>query len=154
MFRHILLPIEFSGASRRALDVAVDLTRAHGARLTVLHVYEASSPTLAYAAATRADKLTWPGAVRARAELDPVVARLRARGVRAEGVLRFGLVRDQVFEAARERGVDLIVTSTRGRSGLARVWYGSVSEQIARGSTVPVLVVPRASDNVVRFRRA
>ncbi len=161
MFHHILVATDLSCASERAIDVAARLTRAHRARLTVVHVYEVSAPTLARTAPAVAER-TWPGAARARAKLQAIVERLRACGLRAESALRFGSIRSQIVEAASDRGVDLIVMGTRGRRGLAHVWYGSVAGEIVRGSTVPVLAVPAAreathrgrSGNVVRLRRA
>jgi nucleotide-binding universal stress UspA family protein len=80
------------------------------------------------------------------------VNRLRGKGLRAEGALRFGSVADEIFAVALEREVDVIVTGTRGRKGFARAWYGSIAEQIIRGSAVPVLAVPEAIDNVLRFK--
>jgi len=152
VFDHILLATDLSRASERAAEVAAGLTRAYGARLTVLHVYEVSSATLAGTPHEVAER-TWPGGVRARTELDRVVNRLRGRGLRADGALRFGSVAEGIFEVALERRVDLIVTGTHGRKGLARAWYGSIAEQIIRGSAVPVLVVPETIDNVLRLRR-
>ncbi len=155
MFHHILLANDLSSASERAVCVAADLTRAHGGRLTVVYVYEATASTVGDTAPAVAER-TWPGGVRARRALDGVVDRLRARGLQADGSLRFGMVADQIFAAALERRVDLIVMGTGQRRGFARVWYGSVAERVVRGATVPVLAVPAAGaqDNVVPFRHA
>jgi nucleotide-binding universal stress UspA family protein len=155
MFHHILLANDLSSASERAGWVAADLARAHGGRLTVVHVYEATASTLGGTAPAVAER-TWPGGIRARRALDRIVERLRARGVRADGSLRFGVVTDQLFAAASERRVDLIVMGTGQRRGLARVWYGSVAERVVRNATVPVLAVPAAGahDNVVPLRDA
>jgi nucleotide-binding universal stress UspA family protein len=154
MFDHILLATDLSGASEHALGVAAALTRAHGACLTVLHVYEATASALADVAPAMAER-TWPGGRRARRALDGVVDRLRARGLRAEGALRFGVVADEIFGAVLKEDVDLVVMGTGRRRGLARVWYGSVAERVVRDATVPVLAVPGVAvqDNVVRFRQ-
>jgi nucleotide-binding universal stress UspA family protein len=153
MFHHILLATDLSDASDSALAVAAALTRAHGGRLTVLHVYEATAAALADTSPAVAER-TWPGGSRARRALDRVVGRLRARGLRVEGILRFGMVAEQIFQATSGHGIDLVVMGTGRRRGLARVWYGSVSERVVRGASVPVLAVPAcvAPDNVVQFR--
>jgi nucleotide-binding universal stress UspA family protein len=149
-FDHVLLATDFSDVSERALEPAAVLTRALGARLTVLHVYAASPSTVAATAPAVAER-TWPGAIRARACLDRTVMRLRARGLQVEGVLRLGLPPEQIVAGAVERGADLIVIGTRGRKGLARIWYCSVAEQVVRRSPVPVLAMPGGRDNVIRL---
>jgi nucleotide-binding universal stress UspA family protein len=153
MFHHILLATDLSELSERALGVAAALTRVHGGRLTVVHVYEATASALGDTAPAVAER-TWPGGIRARRALDGVVDRLRGRGLQVDGSLRFGAVADQVLATALERRVDLIVMGTCRRRGLARVWYGSVAERVVRGAPVPVLAVPAAGaqDNVVRLR--
>jgi nucleotide-binding universal stress UspA family protein len=144
---HILLATDFSDMSDRAMELAAGLARALRARVTVVHVYEtaeAASPATAVAAVR-----TWPRAIRARAEIDRIVDWFRARGVKAEGALRFGLLPERILEVVREIGADLIVTGTHARKGVARFWYGSVAEQILRQSPIPVLAaVPRDCDEL------
>lgn len=155
MFQHILLATDLTGSSEGATGVAAALGRAHGGRLNVLHVYEATASALADTAPAVAER-TWPGGIRARRALDGVVDRLRARGLRVEGFLRFGVIAEQIFAAADRSGADLIVMGTGRHRGLARVWYGSVAERVVRGARVPVLAVPGSSarDNVVQLRTA
>ncbi len=154
MFSHILLATDLTRASEPALHVAATLSRVRGGRLTVLHVYEVTAHVLGETPPAVAER-TWPGGVRARRALDGVVHRLRAHGLQADGALRFGMVSDQVVGAAVEHGVDVVVMGTGRRRGLARAWYGSVTDAVVRGASVPVLAVPGAgvSENVVRFRR-
>jgi len=160
VFHHILLATDFSDASEAALELAAGLARAVGARVTVLHVCETSearSPATA-----RVAERTWPRAIRARTEIERAVDRLRARGVSAEGALRFGLLPERIVEIAREIGADLVVTGTHARKGLERFWYRSVAEEFLRHSPIPILAaVPRERDdelpcepaNVVQLRR-
>jgi nucleotide-binding universal stress UspA family protein len=159
VFQHILLATDFSEASERAVELAAGLGRALRARVTVLHVYPSASATPPQlAAAARA----WPGAIRAQARIDRTVDRVRARGVEADGMLRFGLLPERIVEVALELAADLIVVGTHGRKGLARMWYGSFAEEVLRESHIPVLAavphdraddVPYARDNVIELRR-
>ncbi len=154
MFRHVLIATDLSDVSERALDVAAGLSRALRARLTVLHVYEASLSMVAGADAAVAER-TWPGAIRARARLDRAVDPLRASGLDVEGALRLGFPPEQIVEGALEREVDLIVMGTRGRKGLARLWYPSVAAQVVRSSPIPVLMLRGdGRDNVIPLRRS
>lgn len=150
MFQRILLATDFSVASEGAFSMATALARAHCARLTVLHVYEVSAQTLAGMSDAEAER-TWPGPIRVREELDRLVTGLRATGVRADGLIRFGMPALRIPEVVRQEGVDLVVTGTKSRKGLARVWYGSVAEQVLRSSSAPVLAVPIAT-NVIAIR--
>lgn len=160
VFDHILLATDLSGASEHALGVAAELTRAHGGGLTVLHVYEATASALADTAPAVAER-TWPGGRRARRALDDVVHRLRARGLQADGALRFGTVAEEIVDVAHRQDIDLIVMGAgRRRGGIARVWYGSVADRVVRDATVPVLAVPAPAGpveagqgNVIRLRR-
>ena len=152
MLEGILLATDLTLASERALDLAAGLSRSLRARLTVVHVYAVSPSTLAGTPPAVAER-TWPGGVRARAALDAVAERLRARGLRVESSLRFGAVREQIVEAAIESGSGLIVTGTHARKGLARLWHVSVAEEVVRHSPVPVLAVPASPARVIRLDR-
>ena len=63
------------------------------------------------------------------------------------GLLEGGAAKE-ILRASREEGADLIVMSTRGRSGLARVWPGSVAMGVVREAALPVLLVRCLSDPV------
>ncbi len=150
MFDHVLLATDFSSATERALEAAAVLARDLRARLTVLHVYPVFSATPEIA------ERTWPGGIRSRARLDRVVDDLRGRGLHVEGALRFGHPAGEIVEVAIESGADLIVTGTHGRRGLARIWCGSVAEQVTRRSPIPVLALPVStgtSDTIPRRQR-
>ena len=148
MFEHILLATDLSETSEGASRIATALARAHASRLTLLHVYEVSAHTLAGMPDAEAER-TWPGPIRVRGELDAIATGLRATGIRADVVFRFGDPAQRIAEVAREEGVDLVVTGTHRRTGLRRLWYGSVTEEVLRHSGVPVLAVPVRSANVI-----
>ena len=63
-------------------------------------------------------------------------------GLKVEHRLEGGHAGEQVCRRARDLGVDLIVTSTHGRTGLKRILLGSTAEYIVRHASCPVLVVP------------
>lgn len=142
MFHHILLATDLLDVSERALAVATALARGAAARLTILYVYEVSAQTLAGTSPAVAER-TWPGPMRLRKELDRLATGLRATGVRADAVIEFGEPALRIAEVARLQDVDLVVTGTHGRRGLARIWHGSVAERVLRRcSSAPFLAVP------------
>lgn len=144
-FRRILVPVDGSPGSDRALHEAVRLAKALGARLRLLHVM---------------DKLNWAsGFESATAYAEDVLPRMReagekllARGLReavqagveadSELVLESaGRLCDNVGEEAQRWNADLIVAGTEGRRGVDRLLIGSGAEQIVRHASVPVLLV-------------
>jgi len=61
--------------------------------------------------------------------------------VPSEAVLRVGNPHVEIIEAAEELGIDLIILSTHGRTGLAHVFLGSTAERVVRHAGCPVLIV-------------
>lgn len=145
--KHIVVTTDFSQLADMAVPAAADLARRLGAKLTLANVVTSERPTPPdpdapfYNVAQRlwdADK-----------ELEgQVTASLRERAQKLEGVDvgvavgRGGAV-DGIVTLAREIGADLIVISSQGRTGLARVLLGSVAEEMARVSPIPVLIWKR-----------
>src|SRR5687767_2106149 len=78
----------------------------------------------------------------AEAYLQGVAERARAAGVaQVETSVWYGPASDAIVAAARVRGIDLIVMSSHGRSGLGRLIFGSVAETVLRGTTTPILLI-------------
>ena len=73
--------------------------------------------------------------------LASIAATLRARSLDVSYAIRSGRPDEEIVEAARDAGVDLIAMSTHGRSGLGRLLFGSVAEQVLRRADVPVLMI-------------
>jgi universal stress protein A len=58
-------------------------------------------------------------------------------------IIRYGRAHDEIVKCAEEQKADLIVMGTHGRTGLAHLLVGSVTERVVRTSKVPVLTVPQ-----------
>lgn len=142
-FRRILHASDFSPASRPAFRRALDLARANRARLTLVHVYSPVIPMMGegYAPAQVYDK--WFADVRADAErrLGRLVAQAKKRGVRAKGLVLEGIPHERIVRAARSTRADLIVLGTHGRTGLGRLFLGSVAARVVTLAPCPVLTV-------------
>lgn len=140
--QRILAPTDFSPGAEPALRWAMGLAERFGARVTLLHVLDLSLGALA---GLSPDVAAMPATVeladRARADAHEQMRRLVARFPDATSLLREGTARAAIIEVAREIGADLIVMGTHGRTGLAKVFFGSVAEHVVRHSPVPVLTV-------------
>jgi nucleotide-binding universal stress UspA family protein len=138
--KHILVPVDFSVLSAQAVDYAVELAKALGAKITLLHAYE--PPAIGYPD-TAGLALEVAEACRRSAEtaLDTEARERAASGLSLTHELRQGPAWIEIVEAAKERGADLIVMGTHGRGGLSHFLLGSVAERVVRSSPIPVLTV-------------
>ena len=108
-FARILHASDFSPASRRAFDDAVGLAKANGAELTLVHVLEPLIPWTegAYVSPQTYDRLLTSARTVAAKQLDALVRKAKAAGVRAAGRLVDGNPRDAVPRAAKRSHADL-----------------------------------------------
>ena len=143
-WKTILVPHDFSSSANHAAAIARDEAKAHGSKLLLLHVIQLPSQFQADAAivpeGTGAPISLREFAVKqAEAHLEDLSARLAKDGVTAQTFLRIGNPVDEILTFVVENGVDLIVMGTHGRSGVAKMLAGSVTERIVRAADVPVL---------------
>jgi len=139
--KSILVPIDYSPPSRKALNYAVSVAQQFKAKLTLLTVVEPmGTPDFAasFPLVMEDDKLM----ALAKKDLEGVMKSARVpRGMVEKILVRFGRSFHEITEAARTRKVDLIIISTHGYSGLKHVLLGSTTERVVRHAPCPVLVV-------------
>lgn len=134
----ILVPVDASDGSKRAVQLAAGLAAATGAMLDILHVSYFDADTDA--------KESWlPDAIAGSAGLEEQKALEQARGyvpdsVSAEYHRRTGSPAEEILQFAKVRSVDLIVVGCRGLGFVEGVLLGSVSQMIVERAAVPVLV--------------
>jgi len=138
----LLVPVDFSDFSERALAVAADLAQTFGATLHLVHVY----PAAAYVAPPLVAGPVVVGQFRDESQraFDAFVARVKGElKVGIESSLMEGVPHVEILRCATDVKADMIVIGTHGRTGLDHLLLGSVAERVVRGSRVPVLTVPR-----------
>jgi nucleotide-binding universal stress UspA family protein len=138
----ILVPIDGSRYSARALEVAIDLARALDADLIVLHVVDLAR--VAMMSGGQAQLI--PGSleelqIEGRRVADEAVARAMPT-VRASARIVQGAPVELILQIAAETSPRFIVIGTHGRTGFNRALMGSVAEGVARRAPVPVMIVP------------
>lgn len=139
--QRILVPVDFSEQSRVALSVALDITGSHGegerGQIAAVHVlpdlspaepgkmWNTVSPTsrIEHATTSLEDWLKL-----GEQELDTIDVRIGDPGA-------------EICRVASERGADLIVLTSHGRTGMKRLLIGSVAERVVRLAPCPVLVL-------------
>jgi nucleotide-binding universal stress UspA family protein len=153
MYSQVLVPLDGSEASERALPHAQSLADAFGARVHLLqvislsHEYEAfhaggDNPTVMEYSLDTAREVTAARQTRAEAYLKATAARLGENGLQVETSVRQGSILDNITNFVAENGIDVIVMSTHGHGGLQRFLVGSVTDRVIRSSHVPVLAIP------------
>jgi nucleotide-binding universal stress UspA family protein len=120
-FERILVPIDFSDASQRAIDYAQSIARSYDSEILL------------------AQKSAEP-------RLEDTAAQLRSMGFAANAVSLAGGTRDQILSTAQRENADLIVLGIQGRTGVSRLFFGSDAESLYRQATCPILVVGPAAD--------
>src|SRR5882672_4240454 len=128
----ILHPTDFSPASRKAFAHALALARKEGAELLLVHVLPTVMPMVGegYMSPKTFDDLQQSMRAQAQKQLDGLVAKAKVARVRARGVLYEGVAADAIARAARAKRAKLIVMGTHGRTGLSRLFMGSVAERV------------------------
>lgn len=140
--RSILVPTDFSTGAAAAAEAAYELARGLGARVTLLHVYQLP----AYVFPDGSAYLTPPETAAAIArtvdeQLRALLAEAERAGVAASVQSAPGFAADEILRIARDGDYDLIVMGTHGRTGVKRLVFGSIAEQVTRHADRPVLTV-------------
>ena len=143
-FKNILVPTDFGAPAKHALQVALALAEKFDANVTLLHA--CWTPPWTYAAT---EALGWPMEeydTAAKKELDLALGDARKQYPRVDELFVAGDPAESILESARKVDADLLVLGTHGRSGLSRVFLGSVAEKVTRRATIPVLTVSGRED--------
>ena len=139
--RTILVPMDFSTHSEKALNYAVPFARQFGAKLILLHVIEPINPPdfdnsfPLVLENTRAKEFC-------ESALKAVVEKFALEPALVQGrIVRYGKAFNEIAAAARELKADLIIIATHGYTGLKHTFLGSTAERVVRHAGCPVLVV-------------
>ena len=143
MMRRIFHPSDFSSASNAALRKAIQMAKASRGQLLIAHVISPVVPVAGegYISPKVYDEIATSNRVWARKKLETLLAQIKRAGVRASGTILEGVAHEQIVRFARSKGVDLIVMGTHGRSGLAKLFLGSVAGRVVGAARCPVLTV-------------
>ncbi len=142
-WKRICCPVDFSDASRAAMEVAGDLARRCGADLVLLHAYPVPGYTFPDGSVVASPKMMQELAEQAERHLTA----WRADAERLLGAPRVTIEKAvgepaaEIVAFAKRAGIDLLVLGTHGRTGLEHALMGSVAERVVRKARSPVLTV-------------
>ena len=147
MFKKILIPLDGSELAERALEPAIHIAEKFGGNVILLRVATPETVLVGLAGLTPQPYEVYDADLRrdqeeAEAYLNGIETQWAAAKIPIRTEVISGTPPEMIVEAAQAAGVDLVVMSTHGRSGLSRLIYGSVAEAVLRGARVPVLLIP------------
>lgn len=148
--KNILLPTDFTDTTTSALDWAKLFARQTGAAITLIHVYQpmVADTTLPMMGDMGVGMLASHDLERiTQTRLNELVAQLQAEGFTAQADWRLGSVEDEILQASRQYGADLIVASHGGLTTIFDRLIGSAADGLAREAGCPVLVIPALGEN-------
>ena len=137
----ILVPVDFSDCSKKALQYAVPFARQFGAAITLLHVVQVYYPSGSEFGMVDVPLLETDLRKGAETQLATLAEQEIRKQVPNQCEVRVGPAVPEIIAAARALESDLIILSTHGRTGLKHVFLGSVAENVVRLAPCPVLVV-------------
>ena len=140
----LMVAVDCSECGDRAIEYAARLAKESGARLYVAHIIEWSQFSFstpmenAERHKRREEELQ-----RAHSDVvDPIVDRLKADGIDAQGLVRHGHVADTLNSLAKSNAVSNIILGRQGTSKLKSHVFGSVGSRLVQSADCAVTVVP------------
>lgn len=143
--KRIVVGIDGSAPSQRALRWAIAEARAHRASVEAVHVWQSHYYYASLSPLSSAMSVLSPDVLRRSAHrvLDDAVDAVDTKGVRVERVLVEGVAVRELLDCAK--GADLLVVGTHGRGGFAGMLLGSVSQHVTHHAPCAVVLVPEES---------
>lgn len=139
--RTIVCPVDFSPGSEGATEYAISLAQKLGATVHLLHVYPLGTFVGPDGGLVITPQMITQLSEQSLAALRKLAAPYEQAGRTVEVHVRDGAPAEEAVRFAEEKGADLLVVGTHGRTGLSRMLLGSVAERIVRTSPIPVLTV-------------
>ena len=153
MFENILVAVDGSEHSKKAMGYAVELAEKFGASLTLVHVYSAVLPIIPTTDALTSPTVTAPASAAVAAKIAEDARKLgekiledsekiiKERRIPVEKVLREGDAVKEIVAEAQKGAFSLVVIGHRGLSKLSELLLGSVSEGVGHKASCSVMIV-------------
>lgn len=148
MYKRALVPLDGSAVAEAIIPFILEIAGPLDMAVRLLRVVEPIPPVVAEGAAPVFVDDPIARARDAEEYLAPIAAELRGRGIDATWDVCRGTAATAILDAGNAFGADVIAMGTHGRSGLGRLLFGSVAEQVLRHAGVPVLLMRQTEAQV------
>lgn len=141
----ILTPVDFSAATRGVLAAAVDLARATGGRILLLHAVQPPVITTDYGLSIEMMRETLALSEKAaRKQLAHIEKQVSAKGVPVASRLAAGFAAGNILEQAKKTRAAYIVLGSHGHTAVYDLLVGSTTKAVLKKAPCPVVLVPAA----------
>lgn len=148
LFQHILVPLDGSAKSERAIPTAIKLAKELGSKVTLLRVLEIPIPSIEHPPEIMQEWISETIKMandEAQAYLKQLVAEFEAQDISVHAIVRDRTPHEDILDVAGTEDIDLILMSPHGRGyqdvGTECLSFGSVADKVLRRSPCPVLLV-------------
>ena len=148
--KRILVPLDFSTSSRRALDYAAGMARQFDASLHLVHVCEVPTMMTGSIDAYAIAYTDWSQRLGEEAEHELVTIAASVTGCKVTTEVLFGNAARAIVEAAETNAADLIVMGTHGHGAVMHLMMGNVAERVVRTAPCPVMTVREPREREVK----
>ncbi|MBN1690219.1 MAG: universal stress protein [Dehalococcoidia bacterium] len=148
MYKKIMVPLDGSQIAECVIPHIEAIAGKSSAKVELVTVIEPLEiPTRGHIAISDDEikQIDAEGKKEANKYLDRVSDRLTKAGVKTDTVILSGNAADRLTRYAVNNDIDLIIMATHGRSGISRLFWGSVAEKILRATEIPVLLIKTAT---------
>jgi nucleotide-binding universal stress UspA family protein len=150
MYKRAVIPLDGSPVAEAILPMVLDIAGPLDMEVVLLRVVLPLTPIVIEGARHIVVEALEAQHMDAVEYLAALAVELRNKGIRVETFVRRGIASDEILAAARETAADLIAMTTHGRSGLGRLLFGSVAEEVLRRSDIPVFLMRCTEADVAR----
>ena len=150
MMKRVLVPTDFSDHADRALTVAIEIATPLSATIDLVHVYASPMPIVASIGGAVPPPLPLPtpdDLMSIQRNIDERAEKVRNAGLECSSAILEGSAAAEIVSQSRKIGADLIVMATHGRTGIRRLIFGSVAQEVLGRTSLPLLLVPPIWEN-------
>lgn len=145
MYSRILVPLDGSKRAEKILAHVEELARRYDAEVVFLQVVECPSVVSGFVVSPFDEEQRDKEVQRRKKEVESYLAALqsafREKGITARTLLRHGPIVEAILDTAGREDADLIALASHGRTGMSRVFYGSVAAGVLHRADRPLLLI-------------
>jgi nucleotide-binding universal stress UspA family protein len=141
MEQKILVPLDGSALSERAIETAERIAKAFGHEMVLFHVIDTPLEKSPEAEPEEERRAASASIEKATTYLKGIASRIERKGIKTRTEIGVGYPHSAILEQADKEDVEFIIMSTHGRTGLARVLMGSIAEKVVHATERPLVLV-------------